>query len=129
MQSRPQPNEPGVSRDRSYPRHRRIRKRKEYLRIQQGSRGLRERRTRHFIVILTPGPEPECRLGVTVSRKVGCAVQRNRVKRRVREFFRLYRHELQPAHDLLVIARPGAEELSFEDVEIELAKRLDIVVR
>ena len=80
-------------------------------------------------MILTPGPEPECRLGVTVSRKVGCAVQRNRVKRRVREFFRLYRHELQPAHDLLVIARPGAEELSFEDVEIELAKRLDIAVR
>jgi len=46
------------------------------------------------------------------------------VKRRVREFFRLHRHELQPAHDLLVIARTGAEKLSYKDVESELSAAL-----
>lgn len=61
---------------------------------------------------------------MTVSRKIGCAVERNRVKRRVREFFRLHRRELQPAHDLLVIARTGAEKLSYRDVESELVGAL-----
>jgi ribonuclease P protein component len=77
-------------------------------------------------VILAPGPEAECRLGVTVSRKVGSAVERNKVKRRVREFFRLHRTKLQPAHDLLIIARAGADKLSFKDVELELAETLGI---
>lgn len=77
-------------------------------------------------MILAPGDEPDVRLGITASRRIGNAVQRNRVKRRVREFFRLYRNELQPAHDLLIIARLGAEKLSFKDVESELAKALGI---
>jgi len=93
------------------------------LRLQRRYRG---RKSPHFIVILTAGAEPECRLGVTVGRKVGNAVERNRVKRRVREFFRLHRNELQPAHDLLIIARAGAGRLSFKDVESELARVLGI---
>ena len=105
-----------------YPRRRRLRKRSEFLRLQRAQRG---RRTRHFIVIVAAGPEPEGRLGVTVSRKIGSAVARNRVKRLVREFFRLRRHELQPAHDLLVIARSGADKLSYRDVESELVDALD----
>ena len=77
-------------------------------------------------MIFVPGPERESRLGVTVTRRIGNAVQRNRVKRRVREFFRLHRHELQPAHDLLIIARAGADKLSFGDVESELARALGL---
>ena len=77
-------------------------------------------------MIFVPGPQPDCRLGVTVTRKVGNAVERNRVKRRVREFFRLHRNELQPAHDLLIIARAGADKLSFGDVESELARALGL---
>jgi ribonuclease P protein component len=91
--------------------------------LQLGHRGTK---SHHFIVILAPGAQQECRLGVTVSRKIGNAVRRNRVKRLVREFFRLHRSELQPAHDLLIIARAGAETLSFKDVESELASTLGI---
>ena len=104
-----------------YPRRLRIRKRGEYLRLQRGHPG---KKTAHFIVILVPNAKGEGRLGVTVSRRVGPAVQRNHVKRRVREFFRLYGHKLQPAHDLLVIARSGAEKLSYKDVESELSSIL-----
>jgi ribonuclease P protein component len=104
-----------------YPRRLRIRKRADFVRLQRGYRG---KKTAHFIVILAASPQAQGRLGITVSRRVGCSVERNRVKRRVREFFRLHRHELQPAHDLLVIARTGAEKLSYEDVESELSAAL-----
>jgi ribonuclease P protein component len=111
------------SSDRTFPPHRRIRARADFLRLQRGSRGAK---TPHFVVIAERGPGPDRRLGVTVSRKIGDAVRRNRVKRLVREFFRKNRSELQPALDLLVIARAGAETLSFKDVESELARALGI---
>ena len=109
--------------DQRFPRKLRIRKRSEYVRIQQGARG---RKTPHFILLSSPPKTTHTRLGVTVSRRVGNAVERNRVKRRVREFFRLHRNKLQPAADLVVIARTGAQELSFQDVAKELAVALGI---
>jgi len=126
LQSRLLRNARDAEQDRKFPRDRRLRKRSEFLRIQGSQRGTK---TPHFIVILVAGPEEDCRLGVTVSRKVGCAVSRNRVKRRLREFFRVHRTKLQPAHDLLIIARAGADKLSFKDVESELAASLGIATR
>jgi len=57
------------------------------------------------------------RLGVTVSRKVGGAVVRNRVKRRIREWFRQSRPKLRQGIDLVVIGRSGASKLSGRDTE------------
>ena len=52
------------------------------------------------------GPEP--RLGLAVGKTVGGAVARNRVKRLLREAFRLRRGDLPPGHDLVVVPRPEA---------------------
>jgi ribonuclease P protein component len=60
---------------------------------------------------------PSQRLGITVSRKVGGAVVRNRVKRRVREWFRHSRHELRGEIDIVVIGRSGAAGLSDRDTK------------
>jgi ribonuclease P protein component len=64
------------------------------------------------------------RLGITVTRRVGNAVARNRVKRRVRECFRRRRSELDRPVDVVVIARRGAVDLESEQVESELATLL-----
>jgi ribonuclease P protein component len=67
-----------------------------------------------------------CRLGLSVSRKFGGAVQRNRLRRLFREAFRLNKHEFARALDLVIIPRSG-EEPAFEDVcrsLIKLVKQL-----
>ncbi|TAN05654.1 MAG: ribonuclease P protein component [Rhodanobacteraceae bacterium] len=64
--------------------------------------------TRHFALRWTPRSAGACRLGLAVSRKVSkLAVERNRIKRTIRESFRAERDAL-PALDILVIARASA---------------------
>lgn len=79
----------------------------------------------NFVLLAAPqsiGSIEGCpRLGITVTRRVGNAVTRNRVKRRVRECFRRRRRELGRPFDVVVIARKGAATLEAQQVESELA--------
>lgn len=59
-----------------------------------------------------------------MSRRVGNAVVRNRVKRRIREWFRRERGSIVPAFDLVVIARPPAAALSGSEMGVALSKQL-----
>ncbi|MGE3164185.1 MAG: ribonuclease P protein component [Planctomycetota bacterium] len=60
------------------------------------------------------------RLGLAVSRRVGNAVVRNRVKRRLRELFRRHRAALPGSVDLVVIPQPGAGELPFDQFRAQV---------
>jgi ribonuclease P protein component len=63
------------------------------------------------------------RLGLVVTRRLGKAVQRNRVKRVLREFFRRHRAGL-PAADLVIMAKKGAADLAYQQVQEELGRLL-----
>jgi len=102
----------------TYPPTARLRKRSEFLRLKDSAQKFA---CRGILVVWQVNNLAHARLGVTVSKKVGCAVTRNRVKRFVRETFRNNRL-LLPAVDLNVIARSEAATMDFHGLEQELLK-------
>ena len=72
---------------------------------------------------------PGNRVGYTVSTKLGCAVKRNRVRRRLREIYRLHEGLFAPGWDLVVVVRRGGIDARYHALESEflrLARRLDM---
>jgi ribonuclease P protein component len=103
-----------------------VRKRREFLEIQRVGRRVP---TRHFLVVHVPrGEDAPARLGITVTRKIGIAVVRNRVKRAVREAFRRERSAFAGGVDLVVIARDGAGRLAPGAIGAELRNAWRAVV-
>jgi ribonuclease P protein component len=115
----------------AFGRDRRLRKHADFARAQRVGRRVS---TDHFTLLVaaqphTPArgisPEPRsaplgpARLGIVVTRKIGGAVRRNRVKRLCRECFRTWPDLLPCGADLIVIARPGADTLELADVRRE----------
>jgi ribonuclease P protein component len=74
----------------------------------------------NFIVFLNPNQQGKLRLGITVSKRVGKAVQRNRIKRLLREFFRVNKERLPQAQDIVIVARKDTSAKKLEEVSREL---------
>ena len=79
----------------------------------------KNRHTAHFIVSVAENDLQRPRLGVVTTKRLGKAVQRNRVKRLLREFFRLHKRVLPP-QDIVIIAKRGAPDLNYAEVLAEL---------
>jgi ribonuclease P protein component len=70
------------------------------------------------------------RLGVTVSNKIGKAVVRNKVRRRLREIYRLHEGEMQRGVDLVFVARGRSVDATYAQLEqavIKACKQLKVV--
>jgi len=65
------------------------------------------------------------RLGLTVPRAVGKAVVRNRIKRRLREAFRLNRSKIAPQWDIVLNPRRAALEAEFSEIEREMGRVIE----
>ena len=77
-----------------------------------------------FSVHAFPNEHGTPRLGLSVSRKVGNAVTRNAVRRRLREVFHSCISEISGSLDLVVSARPAAAQATFEELTAEFSRAL-----
>ena len=102
----------------SFPKSERIRGRSEYLEIQQGGRRCA---SEHLLLLVS---EPQAlgptRVGLTVSKRIGGAVVRNRVKRRLRDVYRRHKAWLPASVAVVIVARRGLPDLPLAAVEREL---------
>ena len=104
-------------------------KREQRLRTPADFRRVRDNAPRgwpHPLLVLYAAPNDlgRTRIGITVSSRVGNAVVRNKVRRRLREALRTRLDRLVPGNDLLVIARPVSARATW----VELTTALDGVL-
>lgn len=109
----------------SYPKSRRLRKRREFLKVSQRAKRL----SGHLLIIEVArgSSQHPSRLGITASRHFGKAHDRNRFKRLVREAFRT--SPIPLGLDLIVKPRPAAKTAKLIDVQTELLRLIHANLR
>ena len=76
-------------------------------------------------VYARPNGSKRSRLGFTVGTKVGKAVRRNKVRRRLREAYRIHEEQMLPGWDLVVVARVKSAHVPYRQLEKDLRRALD----
>lgn len=116
----------GHLKDPGFPKAMHLRSRQDYLRVQKTGRA---KRGQLLILIALENGLPSSRFGLTVSGRLGNAVKRNKVRRRIREIQRINRHVIKPGYDIIAVARIQAGPADFSEIEKEflvLAKDLGL---
>tara|TARA_B100000614_G_scaffold180603_1_gene161477 strand:+ start:1085 stop:1447 length:363 start_codon:yes stop_codon:yes gene_type:complete len=106
----------------SLPKDRRLLKRSRFLQLSKQGKKIR---TGWFIAAVLDGTGKHNRIGITVSKKVGNAVARNRIKRLIREYFRHRKDSVPGNKDINIIARKGLATLSNRQMNEKLDKLFD----
>jgi ribonuclease P protein component len=107
----------------TFPKSARLRKRADFLQLASAQH---KSSVRGFLVVWRENNMQTARLGITASKKIGCAVIRNKIKRYLREIFRHNRLEMV-AVDVNIIARRESALMTFPDIERELNKALRLI--
>jgi ribonuclease P protein component len=100
----------------------RLRKRAEFLAVRAGDK----RRGRLFLLETRErGDQADARYGLTVTKKVGNAVTRNRIRRRLKEAVRVHvGGDMAPGSDYVIVGRRDVLDVPFDELVRELSRRI-----
>ena len=107
-----------------FPKSIRLLARRDYLRVQK--QGILVR-SKDLLVLYKKGNGKNARFGMTVSKKVGNAVTRNRVKRWIREAVRHHHHCVDSQVDVVFIASPRTARSNYQSIEREISTALETI--
>ena len=86
---------------------------------------------KHLVMYILENKLESSRVGISVSKKVGNAINRNKIRRRIKESYRLRIDEnVRSGYDIVFIARVGIKEAQYKDIEksiLNLAKKANIL--
>ena len=106
----------------SFPGTARLKARKDFLRVRECGRKVH---SAHFLFVYAPSDSGQ-RIGIAVTKKLEpSAVKRNRIKRLIREVFRLNRYRLTGNFDMVVVARKDVSKATFDEVRAESLAAFD----
>ena len=86
---------------------------------------------KYLVMYILPNDQMYSRIGISVSKKVGNSVIRHRIKRLIKESYRLNIEKLRKGYDIVVISRVTAKGKNFHEIEsafLHLCRKLDIIV-
>lgn len=80
----------------------------------------RKKSSRNFMAFVQESKKAFHRLGIVVKKEIGPAAFRNRMKRYIREFFRLHKHEIKGSYDMVLMIKKGCSFDRYQEAEREL---------
>jgi len=108
------------------PRRRMLKRRNDFQRVYRKGKSMANR---YFVLYVFESEELAGKVGFAAGKKLGCAVKRNRVKRLLREVYRLHQQELRPGVALLLVGRQAMLHVKSPVVEksfLSLGKKAGI---
>jgi ribonuclease P protein component len=84
-------------------------------------------RTPYFLVFIQPNQEQHLRVGISVSKKVGNAIIRARVRRQIRAFFTIY-NIYEKRYDIVIVVKQAFLTRTFQENKDELLERIDSII-
>lgn len=110
----------------SFKREKRILKRSDFVRLTKTGKSIENR---FFIAAIASNSYEKTRLGITITKKTGCAAKRNKIKRWIREYFRQSRHNFRESLDINIIAKKKAVGISSVEAYSSLQAIFESVAR
>lgn len=101
----------------TFSQNNKIRKRREFIELKEHGKKIQDN---YFVVIYKKNTLSNSRLGITVSSKVGGAVRRNRLKRLLREAYRLNGKHLTEQLDMNIIAKKTSSDIRYDSVCVSM---------
>ncbi len=99
----------------------RLKKNERFQEVRRHGRSVSDR---SLVLCVLPNGLPYSRFGFSVSNRIGNAVRRNRIKRRLREATRLRMETIEPGWDIVFIARKAIAESSYQQIDAACARLL-----